>query len=257
MPPRYDQPFERETPARGNVGSPAGRTDDPSREGSSGTSTRVLIADDDDLMRAGLAAVLSTDGAIDVVGHASTGREAVARSRRLAPDVVLMDVRMPDLDGIAATRELTSAAPETKVLILTTFEEDDYIFGGLQAGASGFLLKRTRPEDLIAAVHTIARGESLLSPSVTRRVIDRMASVPVSPVSDGDGIAADELTPREREVLEQIARGLSNAEIAEELVIEPSTVKTHVKRILMKLDLRDRVQAVIYAYEHGLNRRGG
>jgi DNA-binding NarL/FixJ family response regulator len=218
--------------------------------------TRVLIADDDALMRAGLAAVLSSDPSIQVVGEASSGREAVAFARVRNPDVVLMDVRMPDLDGIAATRQLTSAVPAARVLILTTFEEDDYIFGGLRAGASGFLLKRTRPEELIAAVHTIAAGESLLSPSVTRRVIDRMAADPVPAVSP-DGLAADELTPREREVLELLARGLSNAEIADTLVIEPSTVKTHVKRILMKLDLRDRVQAVIYAYEHGLNQRTG
>jgi DNA-binding NarL/FixJ family response regulator len=211
--------------------------------------TRVLIADDDDLMRAGLAAVLASDPDIELAGEARTGRDAVARVRRLDPDVVLMDVRMPDMDGIAATRELSRAAPRTRVLILTTFEEDDYIFGGLRAGASGFLLKRTRPEDLIAAVHTIAGGEALLSPSVTRRVIDRMAGQPAI----GDG-SAHELTPREREVLELLARGLSNAEIAGELVVEPSTVKTHVKRILMKLGLRDRVQAVIYAYEHGLNR---
>jgi DNA-binding NarL/FixJ family response regulator len=218
--------------------------------------TRVLIADDDALMRAGLAAVLSSDPSIQVVGEASSGREAVAFARVRKPDVVLMDVRMPDLDGIAATRQLTGAVPGARVLILTTFEEDDYIFGGLRAGASGFLLKRTRPEELIAAVHTIAAGESLLSPSVTRRVIDRMAADPVPAVSP-DGLAADELTPREREVLELLARGLSNAEIADTLVIEPSTVKTHVKRILMKLDLRDRVQAVIYAYEHGLNQRTG
>jgi DNA-binding NarL/FixJ family response regulator len=211
--------------------------------------TRVLIVDDDDLMRAGLAAVLETDEQIDVVGQAATGREAVALARRSAPDVVLMDVRMPDLDGIAATRELSGAAPDTKVLILTTFEEDDYIFGGLRAGASGFLLKRTRPEELLAAVHTIAAGESLLSPSVTRRVIDRMAHEPAPAVVARD---AQELTPREREVLVLLARGLSNAEIAQELVIESSTAKTHVKRILMKLGLRDRVQAVIYAYETGI-----
>ena len=210
---------------------------------------RVLIVDDDHLMRAGLAAVLSSEPAIEVLGQAATGREAVDSVRRLLPDVVLMDVRMPDLDGIAATREISRTQPGTKILILTTFEEDDYIFGGLRAGASGFLLKRTRPEDLIAAVHTIAAGESLLSPSVTRRVIDRMAA---QPAPEARPIEADQLPPREREVLELIARGLSNAEIAEALVIEASTVKTHVKRILMKLDLRDRVQAVIYAYENGL-----
>jgi DNA-binding NarL/FixJ family response regulator len=186
-----------------------------------------------------------------VVGHASTGREAIALTRRRQPDVVLMDVQMPDLDGIAATRELTAACNTARVLILTTFEEDDYIFGGLRAGASGFLLKRTRPEELIRAVHTLAAGESLLSPSVTRRVIDRMAS-DAGPRTDADESAIEDLTPREREVLERLAGGLSNAEIAAELVIEESTVKTHVKRILMKLGLRDRVQAVIFAYEHGL-----
>jgi DNA-binding NarL/FixJ family response regulator len=211
--------------------------------------TRVLIADDDHLMRAGLTAVLEADPGIEVVGQAATGREAVSLTRRHAPDVVLMDVRMPDLDGIAATRQLAAAAPEARVLILTTFEEDEYIFGGLRAGASGFLLKRTRPEDLLAAVHTVAAGDSLLSPSVTRRVIDRMAREPEPPAAPD---SSAELTPREHEVLVLIARGLSNAEIAAELVIEPSTVKTHVKRVLMKLGLRDRVQAVIYAYETGL-----
>jgi DNA-binding NarL/FixJ family response regulator len=212
---------------------------------------RVLIADDDDLMRAGLEAVLSSDPAIEVIGNAATGRQAVDRARRVSPDVVLMDVRMPDLDGIAATRELARAAPETRILILTTFEQDDYIFGGLRAGASGFLLKRTPPEGLIAAVHTIAAGESLLSPSVTSRVIARMAT---QPTPEFDGARLEELTPREREVLDLMARGLSNAEIADALVVEESTIKTHVKRILMKLGVRDRVQAVIYAYEHGHQR---
>jgi DNA-binding NarL/FixJ family response regulator len=164
-----------------------------------------------------------------------------------------MDVRMPDLDGIAATRELAQRAPSTRVVILTTFEQDDYIFASLHAGASGFLLKRTSPEELIAAVHTIAGGDSLLSPSVTRRVIDRMA---LQPVTD-QRVAARvrELTPRERDVLELLARGLSNAEIARTLVVEESTVKTHVKRVLAKLGARDRVQAVILAYEMGLNRQ--
>jgi DNA-binding NarL/FixJ family response regulator len=214
--------------------------------------TRVLIADDDDLMRAGLVELLAWDPEIEIVGEASTGREAVERARRLAPDVVLMDVRMPDLDGIAATRELASAAPGTRVLILTTFEQDDYIFGGLRAGASGFLLKRTRPEELLAAVHTIAAGDSLLSPTVTRRVIDRVAQQPTPELADQAKL--DELTSREREVLELIARGLSNREIAAALVVEESTIRTHVKRILMKLDLRDRVQAVMFAYETGVNR---
>ena len=212
-------------------------------------TTTVVIADDDPLMRAGLVAVLESDEEIEVIGQASTGREAVALTRRREPDVVLMDVQMPDLDGIAATRELTGASPAARILILTTFEEDEYIFGGLRAGASGFLLKRTRPEELIHAVHTVAAGESLLSPSVTRRVIDRMAR---QPGPDTSAAGVDELTPREREVLELLAGGLANAEIAAELVIEESTVKTHVKRVLMKLGLRDRVQAVIFAYEHGL-----
>ena len=212
--------------------------------------TRVLIVDDDDLMRAGLAELLAADPTIEVVGQAATGRQGVDEARRLAPDVVLMDVRMPDLDGIEATRLLGQAAPGVRVLILTTFEQDDYLFGALGAGASGFLLKRARPEELIAAVHTIAGGDSLLSPSVTRRVIDRMARQPVSQLADSARLGA--LTAREREVLELMARGLSNREIAASLVVEESTARTHVKRVLMKLGLRDRVQAVIYAYETGL-----
>jgi DNA-binding NarL/FixJ family response regulator len=214
--------------------------------------TRVLIADDDALMRAGLVELLTADPGIQIAGQASTGHEAVERARQLAPDVVLMDVRMPDLDGIGATRELARAAPAARVLILTTFEHDDYIFGALRAGASGFLLKRARPEELIAAVHTVAAGEALLSPSVTRRVIDRMAQQPTPELADQAKLEA--LTPREREVFERIARGLSNREIAAALAVEESTIRTHVKRILLKLDLRDRVQAVIFAYETGLNR---
>jgi DNA-binding NarL/FixJ family response regulator len=213
-------------------------------------SVRVLIVDDDALMRAGLRGILSNDQAIDVVGEAVDGRDAVYRTRLLTPDVVLMDVRMPDLDGISATRELLAAFPETRVVILTTFEQDDYIFGALRAGASGFLLKRTSPEELVAAVHTIAAGDSLLSPSVTSRVIERMARQP-GPDPERDGLL-DELTPRERDVLELVARGLSNAEIAGALMIEESTVKTHVKRLLAKLDVRDRVQAVIFAHQRGL-----
>jgi DNA-binding NarL/FixJ family response regulator len=213
--------------------------------------TRVLIADDDDLMRAGLVELISNDPTIEIIGEASTGREAIERTRQLAPDVVLMDVRMPDLDGIAATRELSRADARVKILILTIFEEDDYVFGALRAGASGFLVKRTRPEDLIAAVHTIARGDALLSPSVTRRVIDRMAQQPLPELVDQAKL--DTLTPRERDVLQFVARGLSNREIAAELVVEESTIRSHMKQILMKLQLRDRVQVVIYAYETGLN----
>jgi DNA-binding NarL/FixJ family response regulator len=214
--------------------------------------TRVLIVDDDHLVRAGLAELLSDERDIEVVGQASTGREAVERARRLHPDVVLMDVRMPDLDGIGATRELARVTPRARVLILTTFEQDDYVFGALRAGASGFLLKRTRPEDLIAAVHTVAAGDSLLSPSVTRRVIDRMAQQPAPELVSQAKL--DELTPREREVLELVARGLSNREIATHLVVEESTIRSHIRRILAKLELRDRVQIVIFAYENGLNR---
>jgi DNA-binding NarL/FixJ family response regulator len=211
---------------------------------------RVLIADDDDLMRAGLKAVLSTDPAIELVGEAADGRTAIEQVRVNVPDVVLMDVRMPDLDGIAATRELSATAPGAKVLMLTTFEEDDYIFGGLAAGAAGFLLKRTSPEELIAAIHTIAAGDALLSPSVTKRVITEMTQTPRRDERTRERL--DVLTPREQEVLGLIGRGLSNGEIASELVVEESTVKTHVKRILQKLQLRDRVQAVIVAYESGL-----
>ncbi|MDQ3823535.1 MAG: response regulator transcription factor [Actinomycetota bacterium] len=215
---------------------------------------RVLLVDDDDLMRAGLRAVLSSDETIEVVGEASDGREAVEEARVSRPHVVLMDVRMPNLDGIHATRELLEGAPEARVVIVTTFEDEDYVFGALGAGASGFLLKRTRPEELIAAIHTVAAGDALLSPSVTRRVIDRMARQPAPGVPPSRLL--EQLTPRERDVLELIARGLSNAEIAAELVVEESTVKTHVKRILAKLRLRDRVQAVIFAYESGLTRPG-
>jgi DNA-binding NarL/FixJ family response regulator len=215
---------------------------------------RVLLVDDDHLMRAGLRAVLSSDDSVEVAGEASDGREAVEHASRLRPDVVLMDVRMPNMDGITATRELLERVPSARVIVLTTFEEDDYIFGSLSAGASGFLLKRTRPEELIAAIHTIAAGEALLSPSVTRRVVDRMAPRLLVGASSSERL--DELTPRERDVLELIARGLSNHEIADALVIEESTVKTHVKRILMKLGLRDRVHAVIVGYETGLVRPG-
>jgi DNA-binding NarL/FixJ family response regulator len=215
---------------------------------------RVLLVDDDELMRAGLRAVLSSDKSIRVVGEASSGRGAISAVGAYGPDLVLMDVRMPDLDGIAATRAVLAASPEVRVLILTTFEEDEYIFGALNAGASGFLLKRTRPEELLTAIHTVAAGDSLLSPSVTRRVIAHMANQPVRNIVGGERL--EELTTREREVLELVARGLSNREIAGTLVIEESTVKTHVKRILMKLSLRDRIQAVIFAYESGLTHPG-
>jgi RNA polymerase sigma factor (sigma-70 family) len=219
-----------------------------------GAPVRLLVVDDDDLMRVGLRGVLSSDDELEVVGEAADGRAAIEQTRRLAPDIVLMDVRMPDLDGISATREILAVSSRVRIVMLTTFEEDDYILGALRAGASGFLLKRTSPEQLIAAIHTIAAGDSLLSPSVTRTVIDRLAQAPALDASARNRL--DELTPRERQVLELVAGGLSNSEIAAELVVEESTVKTHVKRILGKLHLRDRVQAVIFAYESGLTRPG-
>jgi len=211
---------------------------------------RVILVDDDQILRSGLRAILSSDDSIEVVDEAENGRLAVQRARRHRPDVVLMDVRMPDLDGIAATAELLKAAPATKVIILTTFEIDEYILGALRAGASGFLLKRSSPEQLIAAIHTVADGDALLSPSVTRRVIERVAAHPI--LSRDADPRLDELTVREREVLELVAQGLSNAEIAETLVLERTTVKTHVQRILTKLGARNRIEVVIVAYEWGL-----
>jgi DNA-binding NarL/FixJ family response regulator len=209
-----------------------------------------MVVDDDELIRKGLHAVLSSDERIEIVEEAEDGRRAVQRARHARPDVVLIDVRMPELDGISATAELIAERPETKVVILTTFETDDYILGALRAGASGFLLKRSSPEELVAAVLTVAAGDALLSPSVTRRVIDRLAGQPL--VGDRAGGRLEELTPRERDVFELIAQGLSNREIAAALTVEETTVKSHVKRVLMKLGARDRVHAVILAYESGL-----
>jgi DNA-binding NarL/FixJ family response regulator len=219
-----------------------------------GALRRVLVVDDDHLMRAGLSAVLSADDTIQVVGEAANGAEAVERTAALTPDVVLMDIRMPVMDGIEATREIAAAAPGVRVLILTTFEDDDYVLGALRAGAAGFVLKRIRPEQLIAGIHTVAGGESLLAPQITRTVIEQIGHQ-----AKPDPRAArrlQQLTARERDVLTLIAHGLSNAEVARSLVVEESTVKTHVKRILAKLELRDRVHAVILAYETGLVRPG-
>jgi DNA-binding NarL/FixJ family response regulator len=208
---------------------------------------RVLIADDQPLMRAGFRSVLEASGQFEVVGEAADGAEAVARARAVDPDVVLMDVRMPGMDGIEATRQM----PSQKVLMLTTFGLDEYIIDALRAGASGFLLKDAPVEELVRAVQAVAAGDAQLSPAVTRRLLDQVARRLPAPVQR-EGGALDELTAREHEVLRLIAGGRSNAEIAEALVVSEATVKTHVSSVLGKLGLRDRVQAVIFAYENGL-----
>lgn len=210
----------------------------------------VLIADDDELVRAGLRLILEETTDIRVTAEASDGRSAVDTALREHPDIVLMDIRMPVMNGLDATRRITSASNGPRVIILTTFERDPYIFEGLKAGASGFLLKRSTPEQLIEAVRTVAAGEALLSPSVTRRLIDAYArNASVGGLQDR---RLEQLTDREREVLVQMARGLSNEQLAEKLFISDNTVKTHIKRILAKLNARDRAQAVVIAYETGL-----
>ena len=213
-------------------------------------SIRVLLVDDHALARTGFRMVLDTEPDIEVVGEAADGRQAVHSAGRLQPDVVLMDVRMPELDGIAATRAIVAADDPPKVLILTTFDLDEYVYDSLAAGASGFLLKDVGPDQLIAGIRAVASGDALLAPSVTRRLIDEF--VQSRPRHATRPPELDELTPRELEVLELVAQGYSNAEIAERLVVEETTVKTHVSRLLAKLDLRDRVQAVIVAYRAGL-----
>jgi DNA-binding NarL/FixJ family response regulator len=212
---------------------------------------RVLLAEDQPIVRAGFRALLDAEPDIDVAGEAATGHEAVVQARALRPDLVLMDVRMPEMDGLEATRQIT-ADPEltsTRVLVLTTFELDEYVFGALRAGASGFLLKGGEPTELISAIRIVAAGESLLAPSVTRRLIEAYTSTP-EPTQTPTALA--ELTPREREVLALIAAGLSNLEIAAELQLSPLTAKTHVSRILTKLGARDRVQLVVMAHQTGL-----
>jgi DNA-binding NarL/FixJ family response regulator len=210
--------------------------------------TTVLIADDQALVRVGLRKILEAEPETSVVGEAGDGEDAVAETRRLRPDLVLMDIRMPVLDGIEATRRIVAAQPGTRVLILTTFGLDTYVYDALRAGASGFMLKDAPPEEIAAAVRIVARGEALLAPAVTRAVIEEFArQQPTAASTPPPAIA--ELTPREHEVFGLLARGMSNPEICEQLVISEATTKTHVARILQKLDLRDRVQAVIYAYE--------
>jgi RNA polymerase sigma factor (sigma-70 family) len=218
-------------------------------------TVRVLVADDQALVRAGFRKILEADNSIEVVGDAADGFEAVERARELDPDVVLMDIRMPGLDGIAATRELLKEGKDsTRVLVLTTFGLEEYIYEALRAGASGFLLKDVPPEQLLAAIHVVARGDALLDPAITRSVIEEFANKPA--VRRELVAKMEELTPREREVFALVARGLSNAEIARDLVVSDGTVKTHVAHLLLKLDLRDRVQAVIYAYESGVVQPG-
>ncbi len=214
---------------------------------------RVVLVDDQAMIRAGFKLLIDNQPDLEVVGEAETGSEAVELVRSLQPDVVLMDVQMPDMDGIAATEELLKDGSSLKVLVVTTFQRDDYLFDALRAGASGFLLKTSPPEDLVEAIRVVNAGNSLLDPLVTGQVIAQFANA-------GPGVARserlDELTEREREVLEQLAGGLSNSEIAEALYVGETTVKTHVSNVLSKLGLRDRVQAVVFAYEHGLVRPG-
>jgi DNA-binding NarL/FixJ family response regulator len=215
--------------------------------------TRILLADDHELMRAGFRMILQTEDDLDVVGEAADGIEAVALARELRPDVVLIDVQMPGVDGLAATREVVDSC-ECKVLILTTFDREDYLFEALRAGASGFLLKNASPEDLISAVRIVARGDAMLAPEVTRRLLDRFAARPGNTRRPD---LLDLLTDREQQILRLLAAGSSNAEIARQLFLGEATVKTHVSRVLSKLNLRDRVQAVVYAYETGVVTPGG
>ena len=211
-------------------------------------SIGVLVVDDQSMVRAGFRMLLGGESDIDVVAEASNGREAVDKAARFKPNVVLMDIRMPELDGLQATREILAANPDARILILTTFDLDEYIYEALRAGASGFVLKDDPPEQLIAAIRTVAAGDALLSPSITHSVISQFARLP-QPAPPKE---LEELTSRELEVFRLIARGLSNAEIGEELFISDTTVKTHVTHVFQKLNLRDRVQAVVLAYQAGV-----
>ncbi|HVE98374.1 MAG TPA: response regulator transcription factor [Mycobacteriales bacterium] len=215
---------------------------------------RVVLADDQALVRAGFRMILEAEPDLEVIGEAADGAAAVQVVAATGPDVVLMDVRMPDVDGIEATRRITATPDAPRVLMLTTFDLDEYVYDALRAGASGFLLKEAPPEQLVAGIRTVAAGDRLLAPSVTRRLIERFAALPAAaPAAEP---AYDALTPREMEVLRLVARARTNAEIAAELFVSETTVKTHVARILMKLGLRDRVQAVVLAYETGLVQAG-
>ncbi|WFE48234.1 response regulator transcription factor [Verrucosispora sp. WMMD1129] len=217
---------------------------------------RILLADDQPLLRTGFRMVLGAETDLDIVAEAGDGVEAVELSRRLLPDVVLMDIRMPRMDGVSATRAIVDARLPVRVLILTTFDLDEYVVGALRAGASGFLAKDVPAEDLVTAIHTVAAGDAVVAPRILRRLLDRFADVLPDP-SATPPKALGALTEREREVLVQVARGLSNAEIARALSVSETTIKTHVGHVLTKLGLRDRVQAVVLAYESGLVRPGG
>lgn len=219
-------------------------------------TVRVLIADDQPLVRTGLRTILENAGGFDVVGEAGDGEEAVTQAAALAPDLVLMDVRMPHLDGIGATERIRNAQPDTRVIVLTTFDIDEYVYSGLRAGASGFLLKDVPAAELVSAMHTVIAGDAVVAPSATRRLIERFLHRAPDPTGYSQA-SLGVLTARELEILAQVARGLSNAEIATELHLSEGTVKTYVSRILGKLALRDRVQAVVLAYETGLVRPGG
>ncbi|MER7460113.1 response regulator transcription factor [Micromonospora sp. NPDC126480] len=229
-----------------------------SADAAAGAPIRVLLADDQHLVRTGFRVILEVEDDIEVVGEAADGERAVGMTRALRPDVVLMDVEMPGVDGLEATRRIAADQGGPAVLILTTFDRDDYLFAALRAGASGFLLKNGTPEALVEAIRVLARGDALLAPELTRRVIATFTRPGGATTGGGSPEATlRELTPREREVLALVARGASNAEIAADLHLGEATVKTHVSRVLAKLGLRDRVQAVVFAYEHGVVRPGG
>jgi DNA-binding NarL/FixJ family response regulator len=213
---------------------------------------RVAVADDQALVRSGFVVLLKSAPDVEVVGEAANGNEIVDLVRAEQPDVVLMDIRMPEMDGLEATRVIVEGVAATRVLILTTFDLDEYVYGALRAGASGFLLKDTLPDDLLAAVRIVAEGEALLSPRVTKRLIEQFVEQGVPETAAAPNPALDTLTDRENEVLQAVARGLSNAEIADELFMSHATAKTHVSRLLTKLDARDRAQLVMLAYEHGV-----
>jgi DNA-binding NarL/FixJ family response regulator len=218
-------------------------------------SIRVLLADDQALVRSGFRMILEARPEIEVVGEAEDGVEAMEATRRLLPDVILMDIRMPNVDGVEATRRLVARGTESRILILTTFDLDEYVYEAIRAGASGFLLKDVRPQELVDAIHVVAKGDALLAPSITRRLLDRFAQqAPEDPAKPPPQL--ESLTERELEVLKLVAKGWSNAELAEKLFLSETTVKTHVSSVLRKLGLRDRVQAVVMAYEAGLVRPG-